>query len=258
MPVVEILATNVLVIGAMMLLIWLISVYLEDVSIVVIFWGVGFVLIAWMTLTFGGMASPRSYLLAAMVSVWGIRLSSYLAWRNWGKPEDYRYAAMRERHGRRFPLVSLLTVFALQGTIMWIVSLPIQVYFAKATPVCLPVWIGISLFSFGLFFETVGDYQLTRFKAMPANRGHVMSQGLWRYTRHPNYFGDFLVWWGLYLAAADSESWWWTVTGPLLMSWLLVRISGVRLLETSLRVRVAGYEAYVANTSPFFPLPPKN
>jgi steroid 5-alpha reductase family enzyme len=113
------------------------------------------------------------------------------------------------------------------------------------------------LWAGGLFFESVGDYQLARFKANPANRGHVMNRGLWRYTRHPNYFGDFLAWWGLYLLALEATSWWWTMIGPLLMSFLLIRVSGVRLLESSLRNRVAGYEDYVRSTSSFIPLPPK-
>jgi steroid 5-alpha reductase family enzyme len=109
----------------------------------------------------------------------------------------------------------------------------------------------------GIFFEAVGDYQLARFKVDSVNRGRVMNRGLWRYTRHPNYFGDFLVWWGLYLVAAESGSWWWTIVGPLLMSFLLIRVSGVRLLESSLRSRVDGYDQYVRDTSAFFPSPPK-
>jgi len=117
--------------------------------------------------------------------------------------------------------------------------------------------LGLILWGCGLFFEAVGDFQLARFKADPENRGRVMNRGLWRYTRHPNYFGDFLVWWGFYAVAAEPTSWWWTIIGPLLMSFLLIRVSGVRLLESSLRSRVAGYEDYVRSTSSFFPLPPR-
>ena len=192
-----------------------------------------------------------------MVTIWGMRLAGYLAWRNWGKPEDYRYVAMRERHGKRFAMVSLLTVFGLQGLLMWIISLPIQVGVSQAHAWHAGVPFGLTLWGCGLVFEAFGDFQLARFKADPANRGQVMNRGLWRYTRHPNYFGDFLVWWVFYAVAAETASWWWTIIGPLLMSFLLIRVSGVRLLESSLRSRVAGYEDYVRRTSSFFPLPPR-
>ena len=127
-------------------------------------------------------------------------------------------AAMRERHGKRFPIVSLFTVFGLQGLLMWIISLPVQVGISQAESWQLWRWAGVALWLAGLFFEAVGDFQLARFKADTANRGRVMNGGLWRYTRHPNYFGDFLVWWGFYLVAAEPGSWWWTIIGPLLMA----------------------------------------
>ena len=236
---------------------WGIATVRHDVSIVDIFWGTGFVLIAWTTQLTSGQTSPIAWLLVAMVTTWGLRLAGYLVWRNWGKDEDYRYQSMRERHGRWFPLVSLFTVFGLQGLLMWIIALPIQVGISRADGWHLGVGIGVVLWAAGLFFEAIGDYQLARFKADAANRGKVMNRGLWRYTRHPNYFGDFLVWWGLYAAALESTAWWWTIVGPLLMSFLLLRVSGVRLLENSLKTRVQGYEEYVRTTSSFFPLPPK-
>lgn len=253
----QILLTNVLGIACAMCLLWGISLYRKDASIVDLFWGLGFALVSWVSLAVSSNWSSRALLVTVLVSVWGLRLSGYLAWRNWGRPEDYRYATMRERHGWRFPLVSLLTVFGLQGAIMWVVSLPIQAGIAKSASSHLPTWIGLCFYAIGLLFESLGDYQLARFKANPKNHGRVMNQGLWRYTRHPNYFGDFLVWWGLYLLTAESGSWWWTILGPLLMSLLLVSVSGVRLLESSLRFRVAGYERYVLTTSPFFPWPPR-
>ena len=187
----------------------------------------------------------------------GGALSGYLAWRNWGKPEDHRYAAMREKHGDRFPWVSLVTVFGLQGALVWIISLPIQVGVALGEAWQWWTWLGAALWLVGLLFESIGDYQLARFKSDPTNKGRVMNRGLWRYTRHPNYFGDFLVWWGFYLAAAQPGSWWWTLIGPVLMSFLLLRVSGVRLLESSLKSRVEGYEEYTRTTSAFFPLPPR-
>lgn len=253
----SVLLSNLAAITLLMLVLWVISLLRRDASIVDIFWGIGFFVFALLSLYQAGQPTARSLLLTALVGVWGLRLSAYLAWRNHGKPEDYRYAAMRQKHGRRFPLVSLCTVFGLQGLLMWVISLPIQVGIAAAQDWHWSVVIGIALWLIGLTFEAVGDYQLARFKAEPANAGQVMNQGLWRYTRHPNYFGDFLVWWGFYFVALEPNSWWWTMIGPLLMSFLLIRVSGVRLLEESLRSRVAGYEEYVRKTSAFFPSPPK-
>lgn len=251
-----VLVTNLAAIAIVMFVLWCLSLRLRNASIVDIFWGCGFVLIAWVSQWASGRLS-EPLLLTILVSVWGLRLTGYLAWRNIGKPEDYRYAAMRERHGERFPLVSLFTVFALQGLLMWIIALPVQVGISQSQDWTLKTAFGVMLWIVGLLFETVGDYQLARFKADASNRGRVMNCGLWRYTRHPNYFGDFLVWWGLYCVAAEPRSWWWTIIGPLLMSVLLIRVSGVRLLEATLRSRVEGYEEYVRDTSAFLPLPRK-
>ena len=201
----QIALANLAVIAIPMSLLWLVSVFRRDAGIVDSFWGLGFAVVSGATLFWSGNPSTGGLWLAALVSLWGIRLSGYLTWRNWGKPEDYRYAAMRERHGERFPVVSLLTVFGLQGVIMWVVSLPVQVGIARPGASQLPAWVGTACFLVGLIFEAVGDHQLARFKAEPTNQGKVMRRGLWRYTRHPNYFGDFLVWWGLYLLAVDSD-----------------------------------------------------
>lgn len=254
--------TNLTVIAVLMAVLWAISLAKRDVSIVDIFWGLGFGVIALLSSFQADQFSAHSLLITLLVLVWGCRLSAYLAWRNHGKPEDERYAAMRQKHGDRFPWVSLVTVFGLQGLLMWIIALPIQVGIVITSDWPGSSWnwvvvVGIALWAIGLTFETVGDFQLARFKADPANQGRVMNEGLWRYTRHPNYFGDFLVWWGFYLVSMEPNSWWWTVIGPLLMSFLLIRVSGVRLLESSLRSRIAGYEEYVKTTSAFFPLPPK-
>jgi steroid 5-alpha reductase family enzyme len=258
MPLAQILIANLAAIALVCGVLWLVSLIRRDASIVDIFWGIGFVVVAWLTFGISRVNAPKAVILAFMVTIWGLRLAGYLAWRNLGKDEDYRYAAMRKRHGNRFPVVSLVTVFGLQGLLMWIISLPIQVGISSADGWNGFATAGMVLWLVGWFFETIGDFQLARFKAQPSNKGRVMSQGLWRYTRHPNYFGDFLVWWGLYLVALTSDSFWWTIIGPLLMSFLLIRVSGVRLLESSLRQRVDGYEEYVRNTSPFFPLPPKS
>ncbi len=248
---------NLAVLGAALLSLWGLSLRLRNSSIIDIFWGLGFAIVAWMSLLLSGDWLPKSMLLTLMVSVWGLRLSSYLAWRNVGKPEDYRYAAMRKKHGPKFPIVSLFTVFGLQGLLTMVISLPLQLGINAPEDLSVIAYVGIGVWLVGLTFESVGDYQMARFKSDEANQGKVMNQGLWRYTRHPNYFGDFLVWWGFFLVAAESDSWWWTIIGPLLMTFLLVRVSGVALLESSLRQRIDGYDQYVNNTSAFLPLPPK-
>jgi steroid 5-alpha reductase family enzyme len=254
----EVFLWNALTIASAMLVLWLISIAKRDVSIVDLFWGTGFVVVAWVSMLGADRWDGRILLLAVLVTVWGLRLSGYLAWRNWGKPEDRRYAEMRKKHGAWFPLVSLFTVFGLQGVLMWLIALPVQVGMASAESWTAAVPAGVGLWMAGMFFETVGDFQLARFKSNPENQGEVMDQGLWRYSRHPNYFGDFLVWWGLYLVAAESASWWWTCIGPILMSVLLMKVSGVSLLEKDLRQRKPGYEEYVRTTSAFWPWPPKH
>ncbi len=251
-------------VGAMVLL-WLISLAARDASIVDVSWGPGFVLVAWVVFAWVGAhdlpdgGEARRWLLVALVSVWGLRLGGYLAYRNLGKGEDYRYAAMRRKAGERFWLVSLFKVFLLQGLFLWIVSLPVQAGELASTPdgVGPLAMAGALVWAVGLFFETVGDAQLARFKADPATKGKVMDRGLWRYTRHPNYFGDFLVWWGIYLVALEGHGTWWAFVGPLLMSFLLLRVSGVAMLEKTIAARRPGYEEYLRRTSAFFPFPPR-
>ena len=250
--------TNLAMLAGALFVLWLVSCWMRNSSIIDVFWGLGFVAVAWLTLWVSGNWSPISLGLTLMVSLWGIRLASYLAWRNFGKPEDYRYAAMRRRRGQWFPLVSLFTVFGLQGLLACIISIPVQIGISHGEAWTWQASLGAVVWLAGVVFESVGDYQLACFKADNMNQGKVLRQGLWRYTRHPNYFGDFLVWWGFYLVAAQGESWWWTIVGPTLMSWLLIKVSGVHLLESSLRSRIEGYEDYLKNTSSFFPLPPQN
>jgi steroid 5-alpha reductase family enzyme len=165
---------------------------------------------------------------------------------------------MRRNWGPRFPIISLVTVFGLQGTLMWIVSLPVQIGQHDSTPkVGVIAFIGIAVYLIGLFFEVVGDAQLARFKSDSSNAGKVMDQGLWKFTRHPNYFGDSCVWWGIAIVAAETGSGAWGFIGAAVMTFFLRRVSGVTLLEKSLKKRREGYDAYIARTSPFFPRPPK-
>lgn len=250
--------TTAAVIAVALFLLWLLSLRLRDASIVDIFWGFGFVLIAWTSYGLTAGAPARRALLTGMVTIWGLRLALYLAWRNIGKGEDYRYQAMRRRHGDRFPLISLLTVFGLQGVLMWIISLPLQLAQVPAEPAALTPLdaIGAALWLIGLAFESIGDWQLARFKADPANKGRVMDRGLWAWTRHPNYFGDAVAWWGFFAIAAAAGAWW-TVLSPVLMTLLLMKVSGVALLEKTLVKTKPEYQDYVRRTSAFFPRFPK-
>lgn len=252
------LLSAAIAIAILMLGTWLVSLLLRNASIVDIVWGLGFVMVAWVVRFQGDTATDRQWLLVGLVTVWGLRLGGYLFWRNHGQPEDYRYRAMRKHWGARFPLVSLLTVFTLQGVLMWVVSLPVQLGQVPDDPGLgwLAV-VGVVVWLVGFGFEAVGDLQLARFKADPANEGRVMDRGLWRYTRHPNYFGDACGWWGIGLIAAESGLGAWGLIGSLVMTVLLLRVSGVALLERSLRKRKPDYEAYVARTSAFFPRPPR-
>ncbi len=253
------MTTNLLVILGVMLLLWLVSLWQHDASIVDPFWGTGFVLLGWLSfLQQEAAATARATLLLGMVTTWGLRLSLYLLWRNWGHGEDPRYAAMRAHHGASFWWISLGTVFVLQGLLLWIISFPIQWCLLQTHQPRFGALDGLGLLFWliGLTFESVGDWQLARFKADPANRGQVLDQGLWRYTRHPNYFGDFCVWWGIYLVAARGGAWW-TIFSPLLMSVLLMRVSGVRLLESTISERRPAYRDYVRRTNAFFPGPPR-
>jgi steroid 5-alpha reductase family enzyme len=268
-PLTEMLLESFTCVMAMLTGLWLLSLARKDASIVDPFWGTGFVVVTWLTLASTGPvnADARSWLLTILVTIWGARLSLYLLWRNRGHGEDKRYQAMREHHGSRFWWVSLLTVFWLQGIILWIVSMPIQAAIVSAQAVISSAasfsplgWldvVGVCVWCIGLFFEAVGDYQLATFQSDSANAGRVMDRGLWRYTRHPNYFGDFCVWWGVYLIAANGGAAW-TVFSPALMSFLLLKVSGVKLLEKTITGRRPDYAAYRARTSSFFPWPPGN
>jgi steroid 5-alpha reductase family enzyme len=252
------MATAAVVIAVIMIATWLTSLAVHNASIVDITWGLGFVAVGWAVRSRVDGNHDRQQLLAAMTTIWGLRLAIYLFGRNHGKGEDYRYRAMRKKWGPRFAWVSLVTVFATQGTLMWIVSLPLQLGQVNARPgLGLLTWVGVGVWLVGLAFEGVGDAQLARFKGDPANAGKVMDQGLWRYTRHPNYFGDACVWSGIGLVAAETSTGRWGLIGPVVMTVLLRRVSGVTLLEKSLIKRREGYDAYVARTSPFIPLPPK-
>jgi steroid 5-alpha reductase family enzyme len=259
MSLLSVYATVFLVIMGLMLLLWVVSLVLKNSSIVDIFWGTGFVISAWV---YFAMAPdgflPRKLLLSILTTVWGLRLSLYILWRNWGKGEDFRYQVWRREAGTAWWWRSFFKVFLLQGILMWIISAPLlaaQFYYSPGHLTVLD-FLGAFGWLVGFFFEAVGDLQLARFKADPANKGKVMERGVWRYTRHPNYFGDSAQWWGYYLIAASAGGWW-TVFSPVLMTLFLLRVSGVKLLEKTLETR-PGYKEYIENTSAFIPWFPRH
>lgn len=250
------LVYNAAVIGAAALVQWLWSLKANDVTVADVFWGFGFAIVAWLSFALADGAGLRQWLLACLATVWGVRLGGYLWWRGRGKPEDPRYQEIRAGYGESFRVMSLPVIFGFQGGLLLVVALPLQVG-QLAGPEVGPIqWAGVALWAIGFGFESIGDLQLARFKSDPANEGKVLDRGLWRYTRHPNYFGDFLVWWGLFLIAIDSVQQLWIAAGPLVMTVLLLRVSGVPLLEKNLRQR-AGYAEYIERTSAFFPWPPR-
>ena len=236
--------------------VWAISYFKTDVSIVDS---------AWSLLIFGGGAmyarmlpetGPRAPLVLALAALWALRLSAHITWRNWGECEDHRYRAIRARNQPYFEWKSIYLVFLLQAVLAWIVSLSL---FAAVAGDRAPGWLdaaGAAVVLFGFVFESVGDWQLAQFKRNPASAGQVMDRGLWRYTRHPNYFGECCVWWGFYLIALSAGGWW-SVLSPLLMTVLLLRVSGVALLEQDIGERRPSYRDYVARTKAFFPGLPK-
>ncbi|MGQ0510174.1 MAG: DUF1295 domain-containing protein [Betaproteobacteria bacterium] len=239
---------------ALALVAWAIATVRRNAGLVDIFWSLFFLAAAAVYAVVADVFDGRAMLVLALAALWSLRLAGYLAARNWGAPEDHRYRAIRERNEPGFAWKSLYLVFGLQAVLAWIISAPLAAAIFSSQPVGPLDAAGAALVVFGLAFEVVGDAQLARFKADPRNAGRVMDRGLWRYTRHPNYFGEFCVWWGFWLVAAGAGAWW-TVFSPVLMSVLLLRVSGVALLEKDIGQRRPEYANYVLRTNAFFPGP---
>lgn len=235
---------------------WLMSLKKQDVSIVDSLWSLMFLLTAVVYFLVSGSRGAMAVSVLAMTSLWALRLAGYITWRNWGEDEDRRYQAIRARNQPGFEFKSLYLVFWLQGVLAWIISLPLLAAIVSDAPVGPLAWLGIAVWAVGMFFEAVGDWQLARFKADSANRGRVLDTGLWRYTRHPNYFGNALIWWGFYLIALAAGGWW-SIVSPLLMTLLLLKVSGVALLEQDIGERRPAYRDYIARTNAFIPGPPR-
>jgi steroid 5-alpha reductase family enzyme len=235
---------------------WLVSVARRDVSIVDSLWSLMFLLATGVYALSLADTGPRLVLILTLVTVWALRLSGHITVRNWGEGEDYRYQQIRANNEPGFTFKSLYIVFGLQGVLAWIISVPLLLALASPQPLGLLDFIGIALWIVGMVFEAGGDYQLARFKANPDNRGKVLDTGLWRYTRHPNYFGEACIWWG-YFAIALSAGGWWSVYAPALMTFLLLRVSGVAMLEKDIHERRPAYREYIERTNAFIPGPRK-
>lgn len=243
---------------ALMIAVWMISLIVGDASIVDIFWGIGFILVTLITFHLSQGYLPRKQLIAVLVIIWGLRLALHIGFRNWGNPEDFRYAQWRRDNGPRWWWLSLFQVFLLQGILMWIISAPlITVQTSNLSATLTPLdLLGASFWTLGLMVESMADLQLTRFKADPANTGRLLTHGFWRYSRHPNYFGEAVVWWGFYIIALATGSWW-TIFSPIIMSYLLINVSGVAMLERTMKLK-PGYAEYMRKTSAFIPWFPRS
>lgn len=262
----ELLAINAAILIVVVLIQWAISVKINDVSFIDAFWGAGMGLLAvasWLHVS--GRPGDLATLIMVMTAAWGFRLGIYLflRWRREGEDRRYRRILKDAREKGQFAKAALTRVWLMQAVLLFMVSSPAQVGILASgdpAPITPLAWGGFALWSVGVFFEWVGDWQLSRFKADPANKGHVLDTGLWRYTRHPNYFGDFCAWWGIWLACA-AAGWEYaaiTAIGPIFLTFTLTKWSGVPLLEKGLhKTKGNKYAIYERRTSAFFPIPPQ-
>lgn len=255
-----VLVNSLLILG-LFFCVWVLSVAIKDSSIADIFWGLGFVVVVWFTWAISEGVEARRLLVAVLTTVWGVRLALYIGWRNWGA-EDPRYARFRqhvESQGKNYAIHSLIHVYLLQGIFMCMTALVLIFAMAMDTPeqLGLLAWAGAALWLVGMFFETVGDAQLARFSADPANDGKILDRGLWRYTRHPNYFGEACVWVGFFLIAAENLLGLITIISPLTIIYAVAGPSGKALLERRMSKKRPDFEDYKRRTSGFFPMPPK-
>lgn len=248
--------SGLMAIGLFALVGWLISLVRDNVTHVDSMWSLFLGMSAYTYALFFYELTPRTSLVLLLVTIWAIRLCAYLTWRNWNPHEDHRYAAIRKNNEPHFWLTSIYIVFGLQAVLAWIISMPL--FGAIESKSALNGWdyLGILLFSVGFIWETVADWQLAIFKGNKNNQGKVLDIGLWRYSRHPNYFGECCVWWGFYLIALAGGAWW-TIASPILMTLLLIKVSGVALLEKDIGVRRPAYADYIQRTNAFFPGFPK-
>jgi len=235
---------------------WIVSLFKGDVSIVDSLWSLIFLALCLTWLFAYEYTTPRSLIVLALVALWALRLSAYITWRNWDQGEDPRYQAIRRNNSPNFAIKSLFIVFLLQGLLAWVISLPLLVAITGSRPLNLFDALALVLVLFGTLFESIADAQLALFKARSDAQRRILDTGLWRYTRHPNYFGECCVWWGFYLFALAAGGWW-AILSPLLMTFLLLRVSGVALLEKTIVERRPGYRDYMDRTNAFVPGSPR-
>lgn len=255
-------AMNAGLVLAMMTAMWALSIIIRDSSIADIFWGLGFVAIVAFTAAISDGIEERRQLIIVLTAIWGVRLALYIGWRNWGA-EDPRYARLRqhvESQGKSYALHSLLHIYWLQGLFMWLVSLVLIFSMTTDTPTTLGTlaYVGVGLWLIGMIFETVGDWQLSKFLGNPDNTGKVMDKGLWRYTRHPNYFGEACVWLGFFLIAIENPWGAVTVISLAIIYYALLGPTGKGLLERRMSKKRPDFDSYKQRTSAFFPLPPRS
>ncbi len=231
---------------------WFFSVPRKNVTHVDSMWSLFFLIAALSTAYLSEALSLRAIIVLVLVAAWSIRLCIYLTWRNWGPHEDHRYAQIRQNNSPYFWLKSIYIVFGLQTLLAWAVAISLIVAIAADNALNIVDYIGFILVVFGLCWETIADWQLSIFKSDPTSKGKVFSSGLWRYSRHPNYFGECMVWWGFYLFALATGAWW-AVLSPILMTLLLLKVSGVSLLESTIKERRPAYAEYINTTNAFFP-----
>lgn len=246
--------------GAVLLL-WLISIVVRDASIIDMFFPVIMAGITGISYLLGDGSPVRKSLVVMLVGVWALRLSYHLIKRNWGHGEDPRYSKLRSwvETDRQFNWLTLRQVFLLQGVVIWLVSIPVQIALTYPKPDTLgwPAIFGTALWALGFIFEWVSDAQLTKFRANPQMKGTVLNTGLWKYSRHPNYFGELCVWWGLFLIACDNPVGLLTVVGPLAYTYLIINVTGQRTLEKKLARERPGYQEYMDRTSGIIPMKPR-
>ncbi len=259
MSFIQIYLQALAVIMILMTTLWIVSVFIKNVSIVDAFWGFGFVVAGLFYFFKTDGLETRKIILLTLLIIWGLRLSIYLAWRNWGKGEDFRYQKFRKDYGEhRYWWISFFQTFLLQGVLMWLISAPLLGAQYAATNYQLGIFdlAAMIIWVTGFLFEAGGDFQLSRFKSNPSNKGKVLDRGFWKYTRHPNYFGDSAIWWayGLFSVAAGSYL---PLFSSLLMTILILKVSGVALLERSLKNNRPEYSSYIQKTSSFIPWFPK-
>ena len=248
-----------LLILSLVTLLWLLSVAIKNASIVDIFWGMGFVFLNFYYFFTAEDIYTRQIILLVLVTLWGLRLSIFLAWRNIGKGEDFRYQEFRKKYGpERYWWFSYFQVFLLQGSLTLLIALTLLGinFGTQSNELNYLDYIAIVVWLIGFIFEAGGDYQLTKFKSNPNNKGKVLNTGLWKYTRHPNYFGDSAVWWAYAIFAIAAGSYW-TIIGSILMTALIIKVSGVALLEKSLKDKKPEYMEYIQKTNSFLPWFPK-